>query len=77
MDIFKIVYIEVDSINLVMDKVNDDEDFYYQYKNLDGSNELEVETEEYNLNKLKQLDIITQREYNKILEEQVSFIYLY
>ena len=53
MDIFKIVYIEVDSINLVMDKVNDDEDFYYQYKNLDGSNELEVETEEYNLNKLK------------------------
>ena len=77
MFIEKITYISVVDLDRTVLNLNELETLDYQYRNIDGGSEVEIEATIENMDELLKLGIISQEEYNTIEEEQVDTIFLY
>jgi hypothetical protein len=77
MFIEKITYISVVDLDRTVLNLNELETLDYQYRNIDGGSEVEIEATIENLDELIKLAIISQEEYNTLEEEQVDTIFLY
>ena len=77
MYIQKITYISVTDLDRTVLNLNELETLDYQYRTIDGGDEVEIESSIENLNELLKLAIISQEEYNTLEEEEVDTIFLY
>jgi len=77
MFIEKITYISVVDLDRTVLNLNELETLDYQYRNIDGGSEVEIEATIENMDELLKLGIISQEEYNTIEEEQVDTVFLY
>jgi uncharacterized membrane protein len=77
MYIQKITYISVTDLDRTVLNLNELETLDYQYRTIDGGDEVEIESSIENLDELLKLGIISQEEYNTIEEEVVDTIFLY
>ena len=77
MFIEKITYISVVDLDRTVLNLNELETLDYQYRNIDGGSEVEIEATIENMDELIKLAIISQEEYNTLEEEQVDTIFLY
>ena len=77
MFIQKITYISVVDLDRTVLNLNELETLDYQYRNIDGGDEVEIEATIENMDELIKLAIISQEEYNTLEEEQVDTIFLY
>ena len=77
MYIQKITYISVTDLDRTVLNLNELETLDYQYRTIDGGDEVEIESSIENLDELLKLGIISQEECNTIEEEEVDTIFLY
>jgi hypothetical protein len=77
MFIEKITYISVVDLDRTVLNLNELETLDYQYRNIDGGSEVEIEATIENMDELLKLAIISQEEYNTIEEEEVDTVFLY
>jgi len=77
MFIQKITYISVVDLDRTVLNLNELETLDYQYRTIDGGDEVEIEATIENMDELIKLAIISQEEYNTLEEEQVDTIFLY
>ena len=77
MFIEKITYISVVDLDRTVLNLNELETLDYQYRNIDGGSEVEIEATIENMDELLKLAIISQEEYNTLEEEQVDTVFLY
>ena len=77
MYIQKITYISVVDLDRTVLNLNELETLDYQYRNIDGGSEVEIEATIENMDELIKLAIISQEEYNTLEEEQVDTVFLY
>ena len=77
MFIEKITYISVVDLDRTVLNLNELETLDYQYRTIDGGDEVEIEATIENMDELIKLAIISQEEYNTLEEEQVDTIFLY